>query len=278
LDTISSKDRLRIAIFVDRVAGIQLPESKKVLIETRLRKRQKALGVETLKEYVDSVLEQGELSFELIYFLDALTTNKTGFYREAEHFDFLFSYIVSNRLMNNSSYEIWSSGCSSGEEPYTLAIECQELALKYSEFKAQIFATDISVSSLSTARAAIYSHDKIEMMPMEKRKRHLLRSKNKDDQRVMITDRTKAIVKFSEFNLITGDYLPLVNRFNAVFCRNVMIYFSNKDRQRLTESFAQTLVDGGLLFIGHSESLLDKCGQFERLIPTVYRKRNPYHG
>ncbi|WPC75052.1 CheR family methyltransferase [Vibrio porteresiae] len=272
-DTLSQADRLRVAQFVDQIAGIQLPESKKVLIETRLRKRQKALGYGSLKEYVDDVLTHRSSEFELTHFLDALTTNKTGFYREAEHFEFLVSYIVKHRMTQASPYRVWSAGCSSGEEPYTLAIELSELAGKLPHFTSEITATDISVSCLAVAKKAIYSHDKIEMMPMEKRRRHLLRAKNKTDPRIMIAPETASHVAFSEFNLKTGDYTAFKQQFSAIFCRNVMIYFSNTDRQTLTDRFAASLKEGGLLFIGHSESLMDQHNRFERLVPTIYRKR-----
>lgn len=272
-DTLSQADRLRVAQFVDQIAGIQLPESKKVLIETRLRKRQKALGYGSLKEYVDDVLARQGNEFELIHFLDALTTNKTDFYREAEHFEFLLSYIVEHGMTRASPFRVWSAGCSSGEEPYTLAIELCELGDQLAHFRPEITATDISVSCLATARKGIYSHDKIEMMPMEKRRRHLLRAKNKADLRIMIAPETASHVSFSEFNLKTGNYTVFKHYFNAIFCRNVMIYFNNVDRQKLTEHFAASLKEGGLLFIGHSESLLDKYSQFERLVPTIYRKK-----
>ena len=272
-DTLSQADRLRVAQFVDQIAGIQLPESKKVLIETRLRKRQKALGYGSLKEYVDDVLTHRSSEFELTHFLDALTTNKTGFYREAEHFEFLLSYIVKHGMTQASPFRVWSAGCSSGEEPYTLAIELSELAAKVGSFTPEITATDISVSCLAVAKRAIYSHDKIEMMPMEKRRRHLLRAKEKADPRIMIAPQTASHVAFSEFNLKTGDYAAFKQRFSAIFCRNVMIYFGNEDRQTLTDRFAASLKEGGLLFIGHSESLLDKHNRFERLVPTIYRKR-----
>jgi chemotaxis protein methyltransferase CheR len=272
-DTISNEDRQRIAVFVDKVAGIQLPPSKKVLIETRLRKRQRVLNFNSLKDYVDAVLKEGERSNELVYFLDALTTNKTGFYREEEHFQFLLEQVAQKRLFDSGIYSVWSAGCSSGEEPYTLAIELTDLADKRGTFVPRILATDISVSSLKAARRGIYSHDKIEMMSLDKRRRHLLRGKNKGDERVMIAPETQACVDFQEFNLITGDYTQHEKKFDVIFCRNVMIYFANSDRQRLTKQFAQSLKEGGLLFIGHSESLLDADSLFERLVPTIYRKR-----
>lgn len=277
-DTLSHEDLLRVAKFVDNVAGIQLPATKKVLVETRLRKRQKALGYDSLIAYVDDVLTGKGEAFEVTHFLDALTTNKTGFYREAEHFEFLLNYIATNKQKLPNHFKVWSAGCSSGEEAYTLAIELMELSHQLTAFTPEIVATDISVSCLAAAQKAIYSHDKIEMMPIEKRRRHLLRSKNKSDPRIMIAPETANRVSFGEFNLKTSDYTPFKQQFGAIFCRNVMIYFGNVDRQKLTERFAACLVDGGLLFIGHSESLLDKRGQFERLIPTVYRKRGqPKH-
>jgi chemotaxis protein methyltransferase CheR len=276
-DVISSEDRLRVAEFVDKKVGIQLPETKKALIETRLRKRQKLLGYASLKGYIDSVLEAGEpeSDSELTHFLDALTTNKTDFYREEEHFQFLTNYISQHKLMFQDGFNVWSAGCSSGQEPYTLAIELTELENRLNmRLKPTILATDISISSLNKARKAIYSERCVDMIPIEVKRRHLLRARKPGDDRIMIAPETKKLVSFEEFNLVAGDYSEKRSCFNAIFCRNVMIYFNNREREKLTYKFASSLVKGGLLFIGHSETLLDPSGAFERIVPTVYRKRS----
>ncbi len=274
-DKLSPKDRERIANFVDKHAGIQLPESKHALVETRLSRRKRALGFATFREYIDYVLNDKNGEEERLFLLDAITTNKTDFYREPDHFDFLRGHIMTgytDKTLSSPLYRVWSAGCSSGEEPYTLAIELSEVKRQREHFQFAIEATDISLSSLKTAQKGVYPHHRIEPVPLALRKRYFLRSKNKTNDRVMMSNELKAKVEFTFFNLLTGNYAPKQNAFNAIFCRNVMIYFDNEDRSLLTQRYADSLCANGLLFIGHAETLIDKLGQFKRVQPTIYQK------
>lgn len=270
-DPLLENDRQRIADFIERSAGIQMPPSKKTLIESRLRKRQRALSYNTLKEYVHFVFETEEGKLEVSHLVDALTTNKTEFYREQKHFEFLRTHLA-NHYQKGSICNVWSAGCSSGEEPYTLAIEMSEFRHMQSDFTFNVLATDISTKCLTTARRGVYSHDKIEPVDIALRKRYLLRSKDKAEDKVKIDPEIAKQVEFQYFNLISGDWHPMMERFSVIFCRNVMIYFNNQDRAELTRRFYQSLQPGGLLFIGHSESLIDGERLFTRLRPTVYRR------
>jgi chemotaxis protein methyltransferase CheR len=275
-DSLSRKDHKLVAAYIERVAGIQLPESKVSLIEGRLRKRQRQTGHVSLHEYINVVLNSDECEQERLHFLDALTTNKTDFYREPDHFQTLRNHVLKTLApLHQQGWKqplrIWSAGCSSGEEPYTLAIEMMELRRELTGLRFTIQATDISNSSLITARNATYAHNRVEPVPSALRKRYLLRSRNKAKDLVCMGPELRDKVKFSVFNLLTDEY-NFQSRFDIIFCRNVMIYFNNEDRNQIIDRFSHSLVQGGLLFIGHAESIADRSSKFKQTVPAVYQK------
>lgn len=275
-DNLSPRDHKRVSDFVDAMAGIQLPESKKSMIEGRLRKRQRMLGLDSLHAYIDHVLDSPEGAIEQPYLLDAITTNKTDFYREIGHFKFLHNYITdalvsSGRITTTQPFRIWSAGCSSGEEPYTLAFEMMEISQAFPDFRFEIYATDISISCLKTAATGIYPHEKIESMPLALRRKYLLRSKEKSKNLIRISPEVRQCVKFFEFNLLTGNY-HFNHIYDVILCRNVMIYFSDEGRSTVIQGFHKTLAHNGLLILGHSESLANKTSIFTQLQPTIYCK------
>lgn len=274
-DPLSERDHRRVARYIEQVAGIQLPSAKRSLIEGRLRKRQRATGHASLHAYIDHVLESADGAGERLYLLDALTTNKTEFYREASHFTFLRKHITQDlagrRLAGwKRPLRIWSAGCSSGEEPYTLAMEMLEMRRQHPGFSCDILATDISVSSLQKARKGVYPHERIEPVPMELRRRYLLRSRDKASNLVSMAPELRQKIRFDTFNLLTDRY-EFRHPFDAIFCRNVMIYFNNEDRAQIVHNFAQSLSHDGLLFIGHSETLSGHHDGFAQQIPAVYK-------
>jgi len=276
LDNLSRKDHKLVADYVERTAGIQLPASKMPLVEGRLRKRQRKTGYATLHEYINAALNTDEGSHERLHLLDAITTNKTDFYREPDHFQTLRTHIVKNlEPLGQQGWKkplrIWSAGCSSGEEPYTLAIEMMELSRELPGFQFSIHGTDISNSCLVTARNATYPHYRIDPVPLILRKKYLLRSKDKAKNLVCMGPELRDKVSFGVFNLLTDAY-DFKPQFDIIFCRNVMIYFSNGDRSQIIDRFANSLARDGLLFIGHSETISDTSSNFEQVVPTVYQK------
>ena len=273
-DPLEERDHQRIAHYMETHAGIQMPPAKKTLIESRLRKRQRALQFQTLKSYIAHVFETADGEQELLHLVDALTTNKTDFYREAQHFSFLRQHLASRNNLQSGGCHFWSAGCSTGEEPYTLAMEMLEFKREHHNFEFDILATDISASCLQTAKKAVYDHSKIEPVDMALRRRYLLRSRDKADGVVKMAPELTERVRFQFFNLITDSWAPLADKFDFIFCRNVMIYFSNEDRAELTRRFHHALAPGGILFIGHSESLIDEKRLFSRIRPTIYRKES----
>ncbi|MFM2482515.1 CheR family methyltransferase [Celerinatantimonas sp. YJH-8] len=270
---LAQADHLRLAEFIEQVVGIQLPAHKRSLIETRLRKRLRATQINHFHEYLDYVLN-GDTQ-EQVMLIDALTTNKTDFFREANHFEYLYEYL--DRLLNQSNqnrlhpYRFWSAGCSTGEEPYTLAMFLETLKINHPAFDYQIEATDISVSVLQTAQQAIYPHHLAEPIPMAYRKRFLLRKKTASLDLVKVAPELRQHIHFSEFNLVTGNF-DAMGGFDGIFCRNVMIYFSQAQRQLIIENFTRLLTQNGFFFVGHSEGVSARQFGLEQKIPTVYQK------
>lgn len=276
--SLTDTDHRRVAAFMEQVAGIQLPAHKRTLIETRLRRRLRETAKASMREYLDFALSPAGEAGEQVLLIDALTTNKTDFFREPVHFQYL-EQVVREQLAPAADLgwrqplAVWSAACSSGEEPYTLAIVLRELQAELPGFRFQIDATDIAQSVLATARAGVYRSDRIAPVPEALRRRYFLRSRDPARGLVKMGPALKSAIEFYEFNLITGEY-PARPQYDVIFCRNVMIYFNGSDRERIIGQLRASLRPGGLLFIGHSESIGNQRNGFESLIPTVYRRLN----
>ncbi|MCP4074910.1 MAG: chemotaxis protein CheR [Gammaproteobacteria bacterium] len=274
--TLSERELLRVSNFIGEYVGIQLEPSKHTLVEGRLRRRLRQLKFTCFKEYLDFVLESPQGQHERLHLIDALTTNKTDFYREPIH----FTYLVDNalpeisremRFKGRNDLTIWSAGCSSGEEVYTLSIVMSEAIEKFKGLRFEILGTDISKSSLDIAKSAVYSEKRIAPVPMLLRKKFFLRSKNKNEEFVKMGPYLRSKVQFGSLNLMVSNF-ALPHKMDVIFCRNVMIYFNNKIREKLIQQFERQLVPGGYLFVGHSESLNHLKHGMEQVAPMVYRK------
>ena len=273
---LSESDMKKIAAYINENVGIQLPESKRTLVEGRLRRRMRKLGFSSFRTYIDYVFDTRDGADEGLHLIDALTTNKTDFFREPEHFDYLTSIALMNvekkRMADGrDNLKIWSAGCSSGEEPYTLSIVLSEVAAKMKGIRFEILATDISQTCLQKAHRGIYTEQQIEPISLELRKKYLLRSRRKDDELVQMGPELRSLVKFQSLNLMSDNF-NLPHKMDVIFCRNVMIYFNNEIREKLVAKFERQLHDGGYLFVGHSESLNGIETRLQQVAPMVYRK------
>ncbi len=273
---LSAHEQRRVAEFVGKEVGIQLPASKHTLVESRLRKRLRKLGFEGFKEYLDWVLDSPEGLHERLHLIDAITTNKTDFFREPDHFRYLTEEALpevekGRRQNGRRELGIWSAGCSSGEEPYTLSIVLNEAAERLSGLRFSILATDISKSCLATARNGVYPEQRIAPVPMPLRKKYLLRSRNPAESLVQMGPELKKRIQFGSLNLMVNSF-SLPHKMDVIFCRNVMIYFDSRTREELVQRFKQQLVAGGYLFVGHSESLSGFENGLKQMAPMVYRK------
>jgi len=253
----------QISETVQTVAGIRLPPGKETLVRSRLAKRLRALGLDGFQAYLDHV-HGDESGAELAEMVDALTTNKTSFFRESAHFDYLADHVLP-AMAGRTDLKLWSAGCSSGEEPYTLAMVLAEHLP--SEARARILATDISGHSLAAARTGVYTAAVAATVPDGLRRVHMQRL---PDDRYRVGERLRSMTRFARLNLM-GEW-PMRGPFDVIFCRNVMIYFDRETRERLVARFHGLLRDGGYLFVGHSESLTGLAHDFDYVQPAVYRR------
>lgn len=274
----SDKNFHYLSEFIQNELGIMMPPSKKSMLESRLRKRLRILGLKSFDKYCDYVFSPAGIENELIHMIDLVTTNKTDFFREAAHFDYLVQEVVPE-LINlkgagiKKTLMVWSAGCSTGEEPYTLAMVLQEFAHRYPAlgFDFIILATDISTKVLKAAESGIYDAERITPIPMELRKKYILRSKDKSKGLIRIVPELRAAVKFRRLNFKEGDF-SFREKLDIIFCRNVTIYFDRLFQEVLLNRFYRQLIPGGYFFTGHSETLNGLDVPFVRVHPAVYRK------
>jgi chemotaxis protein methyltransferase CheR len=250
--------------------GLCLQNGKESLVKARLLKRLKHLGLTSFSEYL-KYLDEDRSMKELGSMIDVLTTNKTSFFREFQHFEFIRSQMLPKLMESHSSATFWSAGCSTGEEPYSLAILIKEGLPEVNSKQCRILATDISHPVLDRARAAVYSEEVIPKDNASLLKKHLIRIQSKPAPLYRISDEVRKMVQFAHLNLT--DRWPMQGPFNLILCRNVMIYFDQETRKKLVRRFWELLKHGGHLFVGHSESLTSSSAEFKYVQPAVYLKQ-----
>ncbi len=259
LDHIGPRDFQRLARFIQSYSGIKMPPSKKTMVEGRLRRRLRAVGVSTLSEYCDYLFDRGGLDAEAVHLIDAVTTNKTDFFREPDHFRFLVEQALPQLLARRGAsprplIQIWSAACSIGAEPYTLAMVLSEFGSAMPGLRVSIVATDLSTDVLQTAMLGIYPQAMIGPIPEELRRRYLLRAKRGKGDRFRVVPELRRMVAFGRLNLMEPPFA--VDRdMDAIFCRNILIYFDKPTQHRVVEQLCEHLRPGGFLFLGHSETL-----------------------
>jgi chemotaxis protein methyltransferase CheR len=258
--------------FIHGEFGIKLPPSKKTMLEARLQKRLRVLGMRDYKEYCDFLFSPAGMDKELFFLVNAVTTNTTDFFREPRHFEVLFGKILPEyyNRSRNEPFAIWSAGCSSGEEPYTMAMVLSEFAAQNPGFRYSVLATDISVEVLEKAMRAVYTEEKVAPVPNHMKKKYLLRSKDHTRRLVRVVKDLRESITFDRLNFM--EEFDLKISLNVIFCRNVVIYFDRPTQERLFNKFCRHLKIGGHLFIGHSESLAGMTLPLEQVAPTVYRR------
>jgi chemotaxis protein methyltransferase CheR len=274
--TLKLEDReyLRLSNFIMSQFGIKLPPNKKILLQCRLQKRLKHLNHASFREYVDFVFSAKGMKEELSNMIDAVSTNKTDFFREPIHFEYILNNGLSDYInkTGKNRLSIWSAGCSSGEEPYTIAMVMKEYGLNSKQsFDFEILATDISGSVLEMASVGIYNEEKIRDIPLDYKRKYLLKGKNGYENKVRINTDLRNKIEFRKFNLLNTEYHPL-GKFDIIFCRNVLIYFERELQHRLLKQFTTVLNPGGLLFLGHSESIAGYALPLKHIKPTIFSK------
>jgi len=259
----SGQDFTRVRGLIAAYAGISLHERKQNMVYNRLARRLRATGVHSFSAYLDWV--EAPDSEERERFVNALTTNLTAFFREPHHFDMLAAHA---RTRPGVKLRVWSSACSTGEEPYSAAIALRELGRN-----AEILATDVDTEALEKARGAVYRVQALEGGDPARLRPHFLKGTGANSELVLVRPEVRALVRFEPRNLL-GEGWPAEEKFDAVFCRNVMIYFDRATQQRVLERIAAVLRPGGLLFLGHSESCAANHASYRFFGKTTYERRD----
>ncbi len=264
----------RLSSFIYEELGIKMPYQKKIMLQSRLQKRLAALNMGSYKEYIDFVFSKEGLEDEIIKMIDLITTNKTDFFRESSHFDYLTSTVlpeICSGKQQKKTIRIWSAGCSSGEEPYTLAIVLKEFLENQPDFDFEIYATDISLRILQKAATAIYPIDRINEIPLALKKKYFLKSKDQTNKTVRLIPEIRSKVTFQRLNFM-DPYYAVEREFDIVFCRNVLIYFDREIQQQVITKLASKLKFDGYFFLGHSESITNMKVPLRQIRPTIFRK------
>lgn len=273
---LSEREFKRLAEFIEGQLGIRMPPTKKIMLESRLHKRLRILGYETYTDYLDHVFAEGTASDELIHMIDAVTTNKTDFFREPDHFRYLQEKILPRHIEHdgwgyNEPLHAWSAASSSGEEPYTLAIVLQEFARQNNGFRYDVLGTDISTRVLDRARQAVYPVDRLAPVSAELKKRYFLKSKDLTKSLARVKPELRRAVRYQRLNLMDDDF-GLRQMFHVIFCRNVIIYFDRPRQLKLVEHLYRYLHPGGYLILGHSETLAGADLPYRTVAPTIYQR------
>jgi chemotaxis protein methyltransferase CheR len=267
--TYTDDDFRRVQKIIGEHAGISLSDAKKSLVYNRLTKRLRLFGLRAFSEYLDYVDEHVEEEFS--HFVNAITTNLTFFFREEHHFDFLRDVDFPRLLERNQRsrrIRIWSAGCSTGEEPYSLAITVKENIPPGWDVK--ILASDLDFNVVDHGKAGVYDQRRVEGMSPKRLNKWFRKGSGDNEGKVRVVDELRELITFKQLNLM-HDW-PMKGPFDIIFCRNVMIYFNKETQSRLTDRYANYLAEDGHLIIGHSESLFKVSERFKLIGKTIYQK------
>lgn len=270
---LSDDDFKRLSDFIYSHYGIKMPPVKKIMLQSRLQKRLRELNITTFKDYVEFVFSPEGQDNEVIHMIDVVSTNKTDFFREPVHFEYLTDVVIPAYAASNPRMPltIWSAGCSSGEEPYTIAITIEEAKQKYPNIDYTILGTDISTRILKSAHEAIYKENRVEGIPISILKKYFLRSKDRSNPTVRVIPELHRKVSFGRLNFM-DNYYQVQENFDVIFCRNVLIYFDRETQEKVISKLCSKLKPGGHFFLGHSESITGMHLPLKQIKPTIFSK------
>ena len=265
---LGDRDFQRIVALIGDHAGINLGEAKRNLVYGRLVRRLRSLNIGSFEDYIEHI-EEPE-SGELEHFINSLTTNLTSFYRERHHFDFLRDHLLPelSKRKKNETILAWSAGCSTGEEPYSIAMTMADHLPDNQQFR--ILATDLDSSVVAHAAEGVYPEARIEGLDKKQMQRWFLRGTGSNSGMVRVRPELRNHIVFQQLNLMQP--WPIRKKFDFIFCRNVIIYFNKETQRKLFDRLQSVISDHGHIFIGHSESLYNVTSAFESLGNTVYKR------
>jgi chemotaxis protein methyltransferase CheR len=257
-DRLSPRDFEKLARFIHGYSGIKMPANKLTMLEGRLRHRLREGGFPSFAAYCRYLFDQNGLASESVALIDAVTTNKTDFFREPDHFRMLVDVMVPALLRGRAAGEgplrVWSAASSTGAEAYTIAMVLADAATRIANLQAEVIATDICTDVLETAIAGIYPEAMIEPVPAVLRQRYLMRGKDRTRRLARIAPQIRAMVRFGRLNLMEAPY-RVPRDLDVIFCRNILIYFDKPTQEAVLTQLCAHLRIGGYLILGHSESL-----------------------
>jgi chemotaxis protein methyltransferase CheR len=271
-DRISKRNFDKLSRFIYDYSGIKMPPTKLTMLEGRLRRRLRATNHATFDDYCDFLFQEDGLEDETVYLIDAVTTNKTDFFREARHFEYM-QQVALPALANAGirTLRTWSSACSTGAEPYTMAMVLEEFVGGRNDLNYSILATDLSTDVLNTARLGIYSEDMVHPVPRDLMRKYVMTAKQPGRREVRISPALRARVGFARMNLMDDSY-PVGDGMHIIFCRNVLIYFDKQTQALVLKRLCDRLLPGGYLFIGHSESIAGIDLPLKQVSNTVFQR------
>jgi len=264
---LSDAELSRIVRLVYERSGITLHAGKRALVLARLQKRLRAGGFSSFRDYLAHV-ERDASGGEITALLDAIATNHTGFFREPQHFEFLRSTVVP--LLATGNIRIWSAACSSGEEPVTIAITLLDALDARHHARIRILASDLSTRVLTVASCGVYAMERVAGIPLDVLRRHFERGLGAQTGQARVAAHVRRQIEYRRLNFLEAS--DLGERFEVIFCRNVMIYFDRDVQQRVVSLLERHLVPGGYLFISHSESLNGTTHGLRWVAPAVYQR------
>jgi chemotaxis protein methyltransferase CheR len=260
-------DRIRKIVYEE--SGISLGNNKEALVSSRVSKRMRNLGLTDFQDYID-YLQSDRSEVELVHLIDVISTNVTSFFREEGHFVFMKDVITKWLENGQRKFRIWSSACSTGEEPYTIAMALYDI-INGMNVDLKILATDISTKVLDRCKLGIYNEDKIKEVPDHFKKKYFDRTKEQENYLFSIKENLKKLIVFKRLNLSEPPF-PMKGPMDIIFCRNVMIYFDNITRRKLLNEIFKLLKPGGFLMVGHAESLTGMMLEIKTVKPSIYMK------
>lgn len=277
IDQLSARDFARIVDLISSEIGVRLHSTKQSMVEARLRRRLRDLQMTSFAEYSDLLFRRAGLEAELPHLVNVLTTNKTDFFREPQHFELLRSTIVrdilaTRRLERLPTLKVWSAACSTGAEAYTTAMVLSDMAEKSGAFRYSILGTDVSTEVLHKARIGIYSTEQIAPIPQDMQRKYLLWSRRENPPKeVRIAPELRRRTNFNYLNLMDPHY-PVDRDVDIIFLRNVLIYFSKEDQARVIDKLVSHLRPGGYLLLGHSEPMVGKSESVRQVATATFQR------
>ncbi len=271
-DGLSSRNFEALSRYIYDYSGIKMPITKLTMLEGRLRRRLRATGIPSFNAYCDYLFKHGGIEKEAIFLIDAVTTNKTDFFREPKHFEFMEQVgLPELAAAGHRRLRLWSAACSFGAEPYTMAMVMQDFVESRSGIDYRILATDLSTDVLGAARRGVYPRDMIQPVPAEMQRRYVMVSRDAGRGEVRIHPRLRSAIGFARMNLMDSAY-RVGDPMHMIFCRNVLIYFDKPTQAKVLSRLCDCLAPGGFLYVGHSETVTGISLPVRQVANTVFKK------